>query len=185
MWVKKTHSYDKPSLCFKTPIYHQTQSYDPISCYGNSLEQTSETAIVLSSCLVVRLKQIGSGPSAMTQKADGTKSMHICMPHHSGNDNATMVQRRSTCRNSFRDIFQHDPFAHHLNHALRLQVLPKNTLNTVWFQSFLQLCPPVLECPTTNNQGSRFLCDVPQTSKISPVFWLTFFFSVWWTHWAP
>ena len=33
-----------------------------------------------------------------------------------------------------------------------------------------------MECPTTNNQGSRFLCDVPQTSKNSPVFWL--FFSV-------
>ena len=61
------------------------------------------------------------------QKADGTKSMHICMSHHSGGDNATKVRRRSTCRNSFRDIFLHDPFAHHLKHAYRFQVLLKNT----------------------------------------------------------
>ena len=73
------------------------------------------------------------------QKADGTKSMHICMPHHSGGANATKVRRRSTCRNSFRDIFLHDPFAHHLKHAYGFQVLLKNTPKTVWFQRFLQL----------------------------------------------
>ena len=48
------------------------------------------------------------------------------MPHHSGGDNATKVRCRSTCRNSFRDIFLYDPFAH-LKHALRFHVLPKNT----------------------------------------------------------
>ena len=59
------------------------------------------------------------------QKADGMKSTPVCMPHRSGGDNAMKVRRRSTCRNSFRDIFLHDPFAHHLRHALRFQVLPK------------------------------------------------------------
>ena len=33
--------------------------------------------------------------------------------------------------------------------------------------------PQILKCPSTNSQGSRFLCNVPQTSKNSPVFWLT------------
>ena len=42
--------------------------------------------------------------------------------------------------------------------------------------SFLQLCPQVLEYATRNNQGSRFFCDVPQTSKISPVFFYRLFF---------
>ena len=28
----------------KAPIRHQTQSYDPISCYGNSVELTNEIA---------------------------------------------------------------------------------------------------------------------------------------------
>ena len=32
-----------------------------------------------------------------------------------------------------------------------------------------------MECPTTNNQANRVLCDVPQTSKSSPAFRLTFF----------
>ena len=41
--------------------------------------------------------------------AYGMKSTPTCMPHHSGGDNATKVLRRSTCRNSFRDIFLHDP----------------------------------------------------------------------------
>ena len=105
------------------------------------------------------------------QKADGTKSsIHIYMPHRIGGDNATKVRRRSTCRNSFRDKLLHDSFAHHLKNAYGFQVLMKITPKTVWFQSFLQLCPHVLKCPTTNNQGSRFLFDVPQTSKISPVF---------------
>ena len=107
------------------------------------------------------------------------------MPHHSGGDNATKVRRRSTCKNSFRDIFLHDPFAHHLKHAFRSKCYWKTHQKTVWCQSFLQLFLHVLECPTTNNQRSRFLCDVPQMSKISPVFWLTFFFSVCWTHCAP
>ena len=62
------------------------------------------------------------------QKADGTKSsIHIYMPHHIGGDNATKVRRRSTCRNSFRDIFLHDPCAHHPKHAYEFQVLLKNT----------------------------------------------------------
>ena len=52
-------------------------------------------------------------------------------------------------------------------------MLLENTPQTVGFQSFLQLCHQALECPTTNSQGSRFLCDIPQTSHISPVFWLT------------
>ena len=80
----------------------------------------------------------------------------------------TKARRRSTCRNSFHNIF-----AHHLKHAYGFQVLLENTPKTVGFQSFLQLCPQALECPTTNSQGSRFLCDIPQTSHISPVFWLT------------
>ena len=52
-------------------------------------------------------------------------------------------------------------------------MLLENKPKTVGFQSFLQLCPKALECLTTNSQGSRFLCDIPQTSHISPVFWLT------------
>ena len=46
----------------------------------------------------------------------------------------------------------------------------------VWFQNFRQLCPQVLECPTTNNQGSRFLCNAPQTSKLSLFFLIDFLF---------
>ena len=61
------------------------------------------------------------------QKADGIKSTPIYMPHHSGGDNTTKVRRWSACRNSFRDIFLYDPFAHNLKHTLRFQVLPKNT----------------------------------------------------------
>ena len=120
------------------------------------------------------------------QKANSTKSMHICMPHYSGGDNATKVRRRSTCRNSFRDVFLHDLFAHHLKHALRFLVLLKRHpgKKPVWFQRFLQLFSQALECLITNNKGSRCLCDVPQTSKNSPVFWLTFFFSICWTHCA-
>ena len=49
------------------------------------------------------------------------------MLHHSGGDNATKVRRRNTCRNSFRDIFLYDPFAHHLKQLLIFLVLPKNT----------------------------------------------------------
>ena len=63
------------------------------------------------------------------QKADGMKSTPICLPHYSGGDNATKVRRRITCRNSFCDIFLHDPFAHHLKHALRLQVLQNKERN--------------------------------------------------------
>ena len=55
------------------------------------------------------------------------KSTPVCMPHHSGGDNVTKRRHRITCRNSFRDIFLHDPFAHYLKHTLRFQVLPKNT----------------------------------------------------------
>ena len=73
-------------------------------------------------------------------------STPICMPHHSEGDNATKVRRRSTCRNSFRDIFLHDPFAHHLKHAFRFQVLPKNTLqkkktNQFGFRAFCNSTP--------------------------------------------
>ena len=32
------------SLYLRTAIHYQTQSYDPISCYGNSMERTNETA---------------------------------------------------------------------------------------------------------------------------------------------
>ena len=41
--------------------------------------------------------------------------------------NATRVRRRNTCRNSFLDMFLHDPFAHHRNHAYGFQVLQKLT----------------------------------------------------------
>ena len=118
------------------------------------------------------------------------------MPHHRGGDNATKVRRRSSRRNSFCDIFLHDPFAHHLKQAFRFQVLSKNTRlkankqqqqqqnRKVCFQNVQQLFSQALECPTTDNQGSRFLCDVPH-SKNSPVFWLTFFFCICWTHCPP
>ena len=80
------------------------------------------------------------------------KSTPICMPHHSGGDNATKVRRRKTCRNSFRDIFLHDPFAHHLEHALKFQVIPKNTrekkIPQFGFRAFCNSSPQALECPT-------------------------------------
>ena len=41
--------------------------------------------------------------------------------------NAMKVRHRSTCRNSFRDIFLHDSFARRLNHVCGFQVLLKNT----------------------------------------------------------
>ena len=59
------------------------------------------------------------------QKADGTKRMHKCLKRHNGGDNVTKVRRRSTSRNSFRDLFLQDPFAHLLKHAYGFQVLLK------------------------------------------------------------
>ena len=35
------------ALCQKTPINYQTQSYDPIICYGNSVERTNEIAYII------------------------------------------------------------------------------------------------------------------------------------------
>ena len=109
---------------------------------------------------------------SLDQKADGMKSTPVCMPHYSGGDNATKVRRRNTCRNSFRDIFLHDPSS-----QARLEIASANEKQTkkremkpVCFQNFLQLFSRALECPTTDNQGIRFLCDVLQTFKNSPVF---------------
>ena len=89
------------------------------------------------------------------QKADGTKSMHIYMPHHSGGDNATKVRRRSTCRNSFRDIFLHDPFAHHLKHALRFQVLPNKHIKNCLFLEFSATLPPSSGMPYHKQSGNQ------------------------------
>ena len=44
---------------------------------------------------------------------------------------------------------------------------------TVWFPSLFQLCSQALECPTTNNQGSRLRGGIPQTYKTPPVLWMT------------
>ena len=44
-------------------------------------------------------------------------------------------------------------------------MLLKNTKKTVWFPSLFQLCSQALECPTTNNQGSRVLGGVSQSLK--------------------
>ena len=57
------------------------------------------------------------------KKKKKKKKKQTC-PSHA---NAMKVRHRSTCRNSFRDIFLHDPFAHHLKHAYGFQVLLKNT----------------------------------------------------------
>ena len=80
------------------------------------------------------------------------KNTPICMPHHRGGDNATKVRRRSTCRNSFCDIFLHDPFAHHLKHALRFQELPKNTPKKFGFRTF-------------GNSAPKFWNALPQTIR--------------------
>ena len=69
--------------------------------------------------------------------------------------NATKVWCQNTFRNSFRSIFLHDPFAHHLKYALRFQLLRKTHKKTVWFQSFLQLCPKAVECSTTKKSGKQ------------------------------
>ena len=45
----------------------------------------------------------------------------------------------------------------------------ENTPKTVWFLSLFQLCSQALECPTTNNQRSRFLGYILQTSENAPV----------------
>ena len=39
-------------------IHYQTQSYDPISCYGNSVERTNQIAHRTLICLVLRLSLI-------------------------------------------------------------------------------------------------------------------------------
>ena len=39
--------------------------------------------------------------------------------------------------------------------------------------SLFQLCSQVLECPTTINQGSRFLGGIPRTSENLPAVWMT------------
>ena len=87
--------------------------------------------------------------------------------------NAMEVQ----CRNSFHTKILHGPFAHFLNHAYRLQALLKNTkkpslvseLSLTWPQ------PPSFGM-LYHSQGSRFQSNILQTSKSSPVFWLTFLF---------
>ena len=42
----------------------------------------------------------------------------------------------------------------------------------VQFLSLFQLCSQALECPATNNQGSRLLGGVPLTSENAPVPWM-------------
>ena len=100
----------------------------------------------------------GSGPSAKAKRPVVGKAhtCKICMPHHSGGDNATKVWRWSTCRNSFCDIFLHDPFAHHFKHALRFQVLPKNTRKTNSLVSELSATlPPSSGMPYHKQSGKE------------------------------
>ena len=59
----------KPSLCFKAPIHHQTQviQSDQLLRELSGADQWNRVSY-LSSCVVVELKQIGSGPSAKTKR---------------------------------------------------------------------------------------------------------------------
>ena len=42
----------------------------------------------------------------------------------------------------------------------------------VWFPSLFQLCTQALECPTTNNQGSRPVGCILQIPENTPVLWM-------------
>ena len=86
--------------------------------------------------------------------------------------NATRVRRRNACRNSFPDIFLHDPFAHHRNPAYGFQVLLKNTAkDSLVSELFQTLSLPSFSA--TNSQESRFLGGVPQTFENPPVLLIT------------
>ena len=105
--------------------------------------------------------------------------------------NATKVQRRNTCRNSFPDRFLHDrflhdrflndPFAHHRTTSVDLlesreyryiKAMNNNNNSKCCWKihqsgfSLFHLCSQAVECPTTtSNQGSRHLGCVPQRLK--------------------
>ena len=111
------------------------------------------------------------------QKADGTKRMHMCMPHHSGGGNATKVRRRSTCRNSLRDIFLHDPFLHHLRHAYGFLVLLQNAPKIQFgFRAFWNSAPKLWNVLRQTTREADFSATFRRRLK-SHLFsdWLSFF----------
>ena len=101
----------------------------------------------------------------------------MCMPHHSGGGNATKVRRRSTCRNSLRDIFLHDPFLHHLKHAYGFLVLLQNAPKIQFgFRAFWNSAPKLWNVLRQTTRETDFSATFRRRLK-SHLFsdWLSFF----------
>ena len=64
-------------------------------------------------------------------------------------------RHRSTCTNSFRGIFLHDPFARHLIHAYGYQALLKNTPKSSLVSELSLSLPPSSGMPYHKQSGKQ------------------------------